>query len=96
MRKHFPSFPQRNAEELYAAINVIKDPSLIRVESDEVKLLLTDRAAPIPANHVTNGRNAGQLGPSAHKKVLRPRWMTHALRLPTGYLRHARYPALRN
>jgi hypothetical protein len=36
IRKHFPSFPERSPEALYGAINVIKDPSFIRVESDEV------------------------------------------------------------
>ncbi|KIZ02696.1 carboxypeptidase Taq [Monoraphidium neglectum] len=36
IRKHFPAFPERPASDLYAAINVIKDPSFIRVEADEV------------------------------------------------------------
>ncbi|KAI8464429.1 MAG: putative carboxypeptidase [Monoraphidium minutum] len=36
VHKHFPSFPERPPADLYAAINTIKDPSLIRVESDEV------------------------------------------------------------
>ena len=37
IRKHFPSFPERSPQELYAALNVVKDPSLIRVEADEVR-----------------------------------------------------------
>lgn len=36
IRKHFPSFPDRDPSDLYSAVNVIKDPSFIRVESDEV------------------------------------------------------------
>lgn len=36
VRKHFPSFPERPASDLFSAINVIKDPSFIRVEADEV------------------------------------------------------------
>lgn len=36
IRKHFPTFPERSPSELHAALNVIKDPSFIRVESDEV------------------------------------------------------------
>jgi hypothetical protein len=35
--KHFPDFPQRSAQDFYAAENVIKSPSLIRVEADEVR-----------------------------------------------------------
>lgn len=38
VRKHFPSFPERSPSDLFAAINVIKDPSFIRVESDEVRV----------------------------------------------------------
>lgn len=34
--KHFPEFPKRSAADFYAAENVIKSPSLIRVEADEV------------------------------------------------------------
>ncbi|KAF6265951.1 putative carboxypeptidase [Scenedesmus sp. NREL 46B-D3] len=34
--RHFPDFPQRSAQDFYAAENVIKTPSLIRVEADEV------------------------------------------------------------
>jgi Zn-dependent M32 family carboxypeptidase len=37
IRQHFPDFPDRPAEDLYAAENVIKSPSLIRVEADEVR-----------------------------------------------------------
>ena len=36
IRKHFPTFPERPAEDFYAAVNTVKDPSFIRVESDEV------------------------------------------------------------
>ncbi|KAF8071085.1 thermostable carboxypeptidase 1 [Scenedesmus sp. PABB004] len=36
VRSAFPAFPDRSAEEFYEALNVIKNPSLIRVESDEV------------------------------------------------------------
>eukprot|EP00879_Flechtneria_rotunda_P004762 GHRR01005032.1.p1 GENE.GHRR01005032.1~~GHRR01005032.1.p1 ORF type:complete len:544 (+),score=181.25 GHRR01005032.1:157-1788(+) len=36
IRQHFPQFPERSAADLYEAVNVIKSPSLIRVESDEV------------------------------------------------------------
>ncbi|GBF90989.1 hypothetical protein Rsub_03844 [Raphidocelis subcapitata] len=36
IRKHFPSFPERPPGQLHAAINTIKEPSLIRVEADEV------------------------------------------------------------
>jgi hypothetical protein len=35
IRKHFPSFPDRPPKDLHAAINTIKEPSLIRVEADE-------------------------------------------------------------
>jgi hypothetical protein len=37
IHKHFPDFPKRSADELWGAINVIKDPSFIRVESDEAR-----------------------------------------------------------
>eukprot|EP00775_Hariotina_reticulata_P006119 gene6119-6358_t len=36
IRQYFPDFPDRSAEDLYEAENVIKSPSLIRVEADEV------------------------------------------------------------
>ncbi|KAI7846262.1 hypothetical protein COHA_000242 [Chlorella ohadii] len=37
MREHFPQLPtEQSPEDLYAALNIIKDPSMIRVESDEV------------------------------------------------------------
>ena len=36
-RAHFPEFPDRSPEDLYAAVNVMKHPSYIRVESDEVR-----------------------------------------------------------
>jgi len=36
IRAHFPEFPDRSPEDLYAAVNVMKHPSYIRVESDEV------------------------------------------------------------
>jgi carboxypeptidase Taq len=36
IKSHFPDFPQRSAAELYQAENVMKTPSLIRVEADEV------------------------------------------------------------
>lgn len=36
IHQYFPNFPDRSAEQLYQAINVIKSPSLIRVEADEV------------------------------------------------------------
>lgn len=35
--KHFPEFPKRSAADFYVAENVIKSPSLIRVEADEVR-----------------------------------------------------------
>jgi hypothetical protein len=35
--KHFPDFPKRSPQDFYAAENVIKSPSLIRVEADEVR-----------------------------------------------------------
>jgi Zn-dependent M32 family carboxypeptidase len=37
IKQHFPDFPQRSAQDFYAAENVIKSPSLIRVEADEVR-----------------------------------------------------------
>ncbi|KAL4858840.1 Thermostable carboxypeptidase 1 [Chlorella vulgaris] len=37
MREYFPSLPaDKSAEELYGAVNVVKVPSMIRVEADEV------------------------------------------------------------
>jgi Zn-dependent M32 family carboxypeptidase len=36
IRSFFPSFPEVTPEAFYDAINVIKTPSFIRVESDEV------------------------------------------------------------
>jgi Zn-dependent M32 family carboxypeptidase len=37
LREHFPEIPSdRTPEDLYAALNIIKDPSMIRVEADEV------------------------------------------------------------
>lgn len=36
IKSHFPDFPDHSAAELYVAENVIKTPSLIRVEADEV------------------------------------------------------------
>lgn len=36
IRQHFPDFPERSVPEFYEAINVMKSPSLIRVEADEV------------------------------------------------------------
>ncbi len=36
LRASFPQFPDRSPEELYGAINVMREPSMIRVESDEV------------------------------------------------------------
>jgi hypothetical protein len=39
IREHFPSFPDKPPEALYAAENVLKSPSLIRVEADEVGAL---------------------------------------------------------
>lgn len=36
IRQHFPDFPDRSVSDFYAAINVMKSPSLIRVEADEV------------------------------------------------------------
>lgn len=36
IKQHFPDFPDRSASDFYEAINVIKSPSLIRVEADEV------------------------------------------------------------
>ena len=36
LRETFPQFPEKSPEELYAAINIVKSPSLIRVEADEV------------------------------------------------------------
>lgn len=36
IRKHFPEFPDKSPADLHAALNVIKDPSFIRVEADEV------------------------------------------------------------
>lgn len=37
IRQRFPEFPDRSAAQLYEAINVIKSPSFIRVEADEVR-----------------------------------------------------------
>jgi Zn-dependent M32 family carboxypeptidase len=37
IKAHFPDFPERSAVELYQAENVMKTPSLIRVEADEVR-----------------------------------------------------------
>eukprot|EP00878_Enallax_costatus_P001574 GHUV01001725.1.p1 GENE.GHUV01001725.1~~GHUV01001725.1.p1 ORF type:complete len:544 (+),score=156.71 GHUV01001725.1:74-1705(+) len=34
--QHFPDFPERSASDFFEALNVIKSPSLIRVEADEV------------------------------------------------------------
>jgi hypothetical protein len=36
IRAYFPDFPDRTAQELYQAENVMRTPSLIRVEADEV------------------------------------------------------------
>ena len=37
IQEHFPDLAQKlNPESLYGAINVLKDPSMIRVEADEV------------------------------------------------------------
>ncbi len=36
IKQHFPDFPERSASDFYQAINVLKNPSLIRVEADEV------------------------------------------------------------
>jgi carboxypeptidase Taq len=37
MREYFPQLPkEQTPEDLYAALNIIKEPSMIRVESDEV------------------------------------------------------------
>lgn len=37
MREHFPELPKKQTpEDLYAALNIIKEPSMIRVEADEV------------------------------------------------------------
>ena len=39
LREAFPQVPaDRSAEEFYAALNVVRHPSLIRVEADEVRL----------------------------------------------------------
>ncbi len=37
IKAHFPDFPERTAAELYQAETVMKTPSLIRVEADEVR-----------------------------------------------------------
>lgn len=36
IKQHFPQFPDKDARALYEAQNVMKDPSFIRVESDEL------------------------------------------------------------
>ena len=37
IQEHFPDLAQKlNPDSLYGAINVLKDPSMIRVEADEV------------------------------------------------------------
>lgn len=52
IKSHFPDFPERSAAELYQAENVMKTPSLIRVEADEVRL----RAPPAGGHHTTASR----------------------------------------
>ncbi len=37
VRAAFPHFPDKSPGDLYAAVNAIKVPSYIRVESDEVR-----------------------------------------------------------
>ena len=40
IKEFFPEFPEATTEKLYAAQNSIQEPSLIRVESDELTYTL--------------------------------------------------------
>ena len=40
IKEFFPAFPDVSSEKLYSALNCIQEPSLIRVESDELTYTL--------------------------------------------------------